>query len=358
MNKHKFNNFPEMLPEEYARLKDDLDKNGYDVNYPIWFYEGQILDGWNRERACKELHIEPVYAEFTGSDMDAIEFVMRSNKRRNLTSSQWAAMAVLSTDIIEVISKEANERKLSTLKQNNTDVELIPQRRTSYQVAELFNTNGKYIQEAQRLKDEKPELFEAVKNGEKTITEVKREERNELQRDRLFEIKNLPEGVYDIIYCDPPWKYEFAVTDSRKIENQYPTMNLDDIRNLKLPELAKDSLLLMWATAPKLTEAISVIEAWGFNYRTHCIWDKGKIGMGYWFRGQHELLLLAVRGNFNVPLPENRIPSIYYEKRGEHSVKPIFFYEWIERSFGERKRIELFSRNKRDGWENWGNESV
>lgn len=184
-----------------------------------------------------------------------------------------------------------------------------------------------------------------------------RELRDEIRKGgKVYKIKEIPEGVYNIVYCDPPWKYEFAVTDSRKIENQYPTMDLEEIKNLKLPKLSNDSLLLMWATAPKLSEALSVIEAWGFVYRTHCIWDKEKIGMGYWFRGQHELLLLAVKGNFNCPLPENRLSSIYKEKREGHSIKPIFFYEWIERAFGDKKRIELFSRNDRNGWTSWGNE--
>ena len=101
-----------MQPDDFERLKQDMDDNGYDINYPIWFYEGYVLDGWNRQRACFELGIEPVYAEFIGSMMDAIEFVMRSNKRRNLTSSQWACIAVEAMDIIEAISKEAKERML------------------------------------------------------------------------------------------------------------------------------------------------------------------------------------------------------------------------------------------------------
>lgn len=178
MNKHKLNFFPEMLPEDYARLKDDIDKNGYDINYPIWFYEGQILDGWNREKACNELNIEPVYAEFTGSMMDAIEFVMRSNKRRNLTSSQWACLAVEADEIIKALKEEAEierRNKISNSRKGET-TELIQSSKTNEtaeKVADMFNTNSKYIYEAQKLKNKNPVLFNQVKNGEKTITEVK-----------------------------------------------------------------------------------------------------------------------------------------------------------------------------------------
>jgi hypothetical protein len=87
MNKHKFNIFPEMNEEDYSRLKADIEANGYDETLPIWTFEEAILDGWNRQRACNELNIKPVYKQFEGSSTQAIEFVMRTNKRRNLTIS-------------------------------------------------------------------------------------------------------------------------------------------------------------------------------------------------------------------------------------------------------------------------------
>lgn len=65
-------------------------------------------------------------------------------------------------------------------------------------------------------------------------------------------------------------------------------MTLEDIKRLRVPS-AKDSVLFMWATSPKLPQALEVMAAWGFAYKTHSIWDKVLIGMGYWFRGQHEL---------------------------------------------------------------------
>ena len=110
---------------------------------------------------------------------------------------------------------------------------------------------------------------------------------------------------YQVIYADPPWRYNFSKSNSRQIENQYDTMTIEDIKNLKVPA-DKNAVLYLWATAPKLIEALEVMKAWGFEYKTHCIWNKEIIGMGYWFRGQHELLLVGVKGAF--PPPKASLP--------------------------------------------------
>lgn len=165
----------------------------------------------------------------------------------------------------------------------------------------------------------------------------------------------LPEGKFNVIYADPPWRYEFSETNTREIENHYPTMELEEIKSLKIPS-AEDSVLFLWATAPKLEEAMQVMNSWGFKYRTCAVWDKEVIGMGYWFRGQHELLLLGIKGEFPTP-PENcRHSSVIKEKRGKHSEKPKKVYEIIEKMFPNGKYLELFARNQRKGWTSWGNE--
>ena len=169
------------------------------------------------------------------------------------------------------------------------------------------------------------------------------------------EIIRLPEGEFNVIYADPPWRYEFSETSTRDIENKYPTMELRDIKELKVPS-AEDSILLLWATAPKLEEALEVMNAWGFKYRTCAVWDKEKIGMGYWFRGQHELLLLGIKGEFTAPEESVRYSSVIREKRTEHSKKPEKVYEMIETMFPKGKYLELFSRNKRKNWTGWGND--
>jgi len=179
---------------------------------------------------------------------------------------------------------------------------------------------------------------------------------NQINTHNPIPVKSIPKEKYDLIYCDPPWRYEFPVSNSRKIENQYSTLSLDEIKNLIVPA-ADNCVLLMWATAPKLDEALQVMSAWDFNYRSCAVWDKGTIGMGYWFRIQHELLLVGIRGNFSPPAPTDRISSVIKEPRCGHSEKPKVIYSVIEKMFPNAKKIELFARGKIDGWEAWGNET-
>lgn len=176
-------------------------------------------------------------------------------------------------------------------------------------------------------------------------------------RDKGLWCVDIPEGEYTVIYADPPWRYDFSETVTREIENQYPTMDIEEIKNMTIPS-HKDSVLFLWATAPKLKEGLNAMESWGFNYKTHAIWDKGKIGMGYWFRGQHELLLVGTKGNYSPPLPENRISSVIYQEREGHSLKPEL-YEIIEKMCPNGKYLELFARGgrARKSWTFWGNQS-
>src|SRR5665647_3191722 len=188
---------------------------------------------------------------------------------------------------------------------------------------------------------------------EKALIDVKRE----IKRDEIKTIipDTVINGLYDIILCDPPWRYEHVKTNSRAIENQYPTMSLDEIKALRVPA-EENSILYMWATSPKLKEALEVVESWGFEYRSSAIWDKEKIGMGYWFRGQHEYLIVAVRGKPSTPPEDKRYPSVIKSSRTEHSQKPEVVYDMIENMFPHKKYIEMFARNIRPGWQSWGNQ--
>lgn len=160
---------------------------------------------------------------------------------------------------------------------------------------------------------------------------------------------------YSVIYADPPWRYSFSKSKSRKVENHYETMTLNDICSLKIPT-EKNAVLYLWATAPKLLEALKVMEAWEFKYKTQAIWDKCNIGMGYWFRGQHEILLVGVKGKFSPPEQEHRVSSVFKSPRTKHSKKPDAFMDRIKLWFPKSERIELFSRSKFEGWDSWGNE--
>ena len=167
----------------------------------------------------------------------------------------------------------------------------------------------------------------------------------------------MPVGKYGVIYVDPPWRYEFSKTENREIENQYPTMTLDDICLMKIPA-ADDCVLFMWTTSPKLQDAFSVLKAWEFEYKTCLVWVKDKIGMGYYFRQRHELLLVATRGHPGVPATHDCADSVFSAPRTKHSEKPNGVRDLILRMYPEHKKIELFARASAEGWDSWGNERL
>jgi len=132
-------------------------------------------------------------------------------------------------------------------------------------------------------------------------------------------------------------------------------MALADIMALPIPA-AEDAVLYLWTPPAILKNALAVMSAWGFRYRSHAVWDKILMGLGCWFRNQHELLLVGRRGSFPVPKPDRRFRSVFRERRTIHSKKPEMVYEMIEHMYPDARYLELFARNRRKGWTSWGNE--
>jgi N6-adenosine-specific RNA methylase IME4 len=164
---------------------------------------------------------------------------------------------------------------------------------------------------------------------------------------------NLPQGEFDIILADPPWNYDINIRGSP--DDHYNVMTNEAIENLEIPA-AENAILFLWATAPKIQEAIKVLKAWGFTYRSHAVWIKDKIGNGYYFRSQHELLLVGKKGNIPTPQEKDRHSSVIMAATKEHSEKPDIVYQIIEQMYPNRKYLELFARKEREGWTSWGNE--
>lgn len=192
------------------------------------------------------------------------------------------------------------------------------------------------------------------------LTEIKDKgkevEKGEISSNKVYNADCVGNGKkYQIIYADPPWRYNFSKKTVDSIEAHYPTMSLEEIKNLNIP--AEDnSVLYLWATAPKILEALGVMESWGFTYKTQAIWDKGGLGLGYWFRGQHEILLVGTKGKFSPPFNKLRVGSVFRIDKGKHSKKPNKIRELIDLWYPECSKLELFAREKVEGWSVWGNE--
>lgn len=181
MKKHKYNLFPQAKAEDYNRLRDDIRDNGYDAKQPVVVYQGEILDGWNRWTACQELGVKPTTRQFEGSDTEAIGFVMRTNKRRNLNSGQWACIAVEAHELMVAITRRIEEERRSKISESRKGEtrEIIPpsqkeKRKAVEKLAEVFNSNGTYVKQAKKIEQAAPEVFEKVKAGKMTMQDAAR----------------------------------------------------------------------------------------------------------------------------------------------------------------------------------------
>lgn len=168
---------------------------------------------------------------------------------------------------------------------------------------------------------------------------------------------------YNVIYADPPWRYEQRSLQGAA-EKHYPTMSIDELCALPVMSIAaKDCILFLWTTFPMIPEALRLIEAWGFKYKTVAfVWLKQNrksptwfYGLGFWTRGNAEICLLAKRGS-----PKRQSASVHQfiiSPIEEHSKKPDVTRERIVALMGDVPRIELFARQKTEGWDVWGNEA-
>lgn len=174
------------------------------------------------------------------------------------------------------------------------------------------------------------------------------------ERSHVKKAPALPDGVFNVIYADPPWQYSNAGF-SMSAEKQYPVMPTDEICNMSLPEISKNAILFLWTTNPLLQDALKVVQSWGFEYKTNIVWIKKRHTAGFYVFGQHELLLICVRGSM-LPDEKGKIKSIVEGENDVHSRKPEIFYSIIEKMYPSGKYIELFARNKRSKWISWGNQ--
>lgn len=167
---------------------------------------------------------------------------------------------------------------------------------------------------------------------------------------------------YQVIYADPPWQYRNGSVQGAA-RNHYQTMGDEDLYRLPIQELtAEDCILFLWCTFPKMPEALALIEAWGFTFKTTAfVWVKQNksgdgyfFGLGWWTRSNAEICLLAVKGK-----PKRKsagISQLIISPVEEHSKKPDQTREKIVELVGDVPRLELFARQKAEGWDSWGNE--
>jgi N6-adenosine-specific RNA methylase IME4 len=259
--------------------------------------------------------------------------------------------------------------------------------------AKALSISERALRHARRVQDHgEPELIRAVERGHLAVsvaeratrlsgdvqrriaaeaeaghanvarTVVKKEARTARESALADEQFALPSKKYGVILADPEWRFEPYSRDTgmdRSADNHYSTAATAVIAARPVADIAADDCaLFLWATVPMLPDALAVMAAWGFAYKSHVIWNKDRIGTGYWFRNKHELILVGTRGNIPAPAMGEQWPSVTDAPVGRHSAKPEIFLEMIEGYFPNLPKIELNRRGPaRKGWDAWGNES-
>jgi len=350
MKEYEFHKVSELFPliegKEFKELVEDIKKQG--LLESIWIYDGKIVDGRNRYRACKEAGVEPSVRIWDGNG-SLVSFIVSLNlNRRHLTKAQAACVAI---DALPMYEAEAEERMKH---EGNTYGKIATGDLGKARdfASEDFHVAARYIQDAKKIKEEAPEEFEQVKIGKKKITQVVRELKKEKQLNELHELKPV-EGKFNVIVIDPPWNIGEYSSEGFRGGATYPTMTIEEIKAIDLPA-EENCILWFWAVDTFLDEALEIIKQWGFERKGTLIWDKESIGLGKWLRRQHEYCFLAVKGN-SMFFGENA-RSVIRSKRTKHSEKPDDFYKLVEDTCKYKSKLDYFSRKKRDGWVCYGDE--
>lgn len=366
--------FPMLAGEEAREFNAKVKADG--VRVPVVLFEGKILDGRNRRRAAQLAGIMCPAEEYVGAD--ALRYVIALNlDRRHLTESQRAMVAAEAEGFMHGGARRG-EKLNAAMKREAA--------------AKLVNVAPRSVARAAKVKAKgSPELVEAVRQGKvavsaaaqavdlpeadqkhiiaelsagraSTAKKVLKRGRVKVRNEKLAaNIVKEPTRQYAVILTDDEWKHETwsEQGQDRAAVMHYPVSDLEVLKARQLPAF-KDAINYMWSVVPFQPEAYEVMKARGFTYRSQFVWHKtpGRLGLGYWSRIEHELLLIGTRGEVPCPAPGDNERSVQPLPKGKHSAKPERFYEIIEKYHAALAGhfIEFNARVRRRGWSAWGNE--
>jgi len=360
---------PKLTAEEYEGLERNIKQEGCRDKIITW--KGYIIDGHNRYEICKKYNIafEVLEKDNFETELD-VKLWMINNQfsRRNLPTETRLALAyrfkefeaerakarmqatqfkeldVMVSPLVGYPEKEVEQR--NDLK--GKTLEIIAQKAgVSRSTAEQYDT----IQR-KGTEEQKAEVAEGKSSIKKVYTQIQKAERLEKNKATQW-----PKGKYRVIYADPPWQYGDERSGFGGAIDHYNTMTMEELKSMPVSSLSEDNaVLFLWGTAPLLLEAIDLIEAWGFKYKTNIVWDKVRANLGNYTSVRHEHLFIATKGS-GVPDNTIRVDSVQVvERTSRHSEKPEEFRNIIETLYTYGNKIELFARKKVEGWEVFGNE--
>jgi N6-adenosine-specific RNA methylase IME4 len=374
--------FPMMDAERFASLVESIRNDG--LLHPIVLHSGAILDGRNRFKACEEAGVVPRFMDYIG---DPVAYTWTANaERRDLSAGQRAAIFLnairQSGELqrrVDEIAAEANRKRSEAAKaqprtEDGTRLASSGDPTTSgatshskagaEALAEASGTNRGAIEQAIQLDAKRPDLAEKVRAGKLKPTAATRK----MKRDALIEALEgvaavevkAAAGVYDVLVVDPPWPMERIERDlfPNQVGFDYPTMSEEEIADLGDPlraMMADDCHAFIWTTQRFLPVALRLLDGWGLRYVLTMVWHKPggfqPVGLPQY---NCEFAVYARKGS-PAFIDTKAFPVCFEAPRREHSRKPDYFYDLIQRVTAGR-RIDVFSREARDGFDQYGNE--
>ena len=368
---------PPLTNEEFIQLEANCIQEG--IRDKILTWNGFIIDGHNRfEIAIKhKLNFETENKEFENESQVKEWMINNQFGRRNLSNYQRSVLALELENVFSARAKEQQVRKPEFVKQISAEQKPIETRK---ELAKVANVSHDTIAKVKVIEAKAtPEVKAQLSTGEVSINQVyqdiKKDEKKEIQiekkkqyEERIETVSNNEfkvdifntENKFRVIYADPAWSYNDKQDTSQLggAAKHYDTMSVSEICSLPVNKISeKNSVLFLWVTSPLLEDAFTVINSWGFKYKTSFVWDKVKHNMGHYNSVRHEFLLIATKGSC---IPDNKtlydsVQSI--ERNDNHSEKPVDFLNIIDDIYDYGNKIELFCRNiKKQNWFGWGNE--
>ena len=358
----------------------------------VVFFDGTdywLADGFHRDGAHEALGIPQIQCEVrAGTRRDAVLYAVGANEAHGLRRSnddkrravlillddeewsRWSDREIarrvrvghpLVAELRRVTGRTSSERTFTTKHGTVSTMDVAAMGRRSADYATIRSADPAALY---RVMKENRDAKNAAKKGLREAKERALGEKIAASNAALPAIA--AEGrTFGVVYADPAWRpepYSRVTGMDRAPENHYPTMLTSEIAALPIaPLAARDSVLFIWATMQMLPDAFVVIDAWGFTYKSHAIWVKrrkgNRRGSGYWFTGEHEVLIVATRGKPPCPAPGLQWPSVFITNVGEHSEKPDRVYELIENYYPTVPKLELNARRRRKDWDVWGAEA-
>ena len=319
--------FPLLKGAPFDALVADIKANGLLQPITLTGEPATILDGRNRYLACAEAGVPCDFDLYEGDD--PVGFVISLNAaRRHLDESQRAICAARAL-MSNLTSNWSDTEKLFNISHGSLVHAKHVLEKGIEELVDKIDIGDVAVSRAAEISELDPVTIKRlVMLDRKTLNTahdgIKRDHARQRVFARMDAPPDLPTGKWSVFLADPPWEDEFGIS-GRSVENHYLPMTLEDIKALDIAAMATDdAILFLWALPHMLQQALDVCTAWGFQYRTHMVWLKGKLGLGQWVRNEHELLFIARRGAFPTPEPyqRGRPGADRFWLQPEHGYKP------------------------------------